>query len=136
MSSLTFADNFLFHHAQNVSLYWAIPFFKGGMDIKIQGSFDYIDCDFFPGVSVSRYIFPGGKFLWFAFFQEIENLCQVSVFSQGLVHPGFDSRGLMSQTIIFPMGAFVFKILVVHTHVWIKKLNIAHYIQQCNFIMC
>ena len=131
MFSLTFADNFLFHHAQNVSLYWAIPFLKGGMDIKNQGSFDYIDYDFFPGVSVSRYIFPGGKFLWFVFFQEIENLCQVSIFSQGSVHPGFDSRGLMSRG----GGAFVFKILVVHTHVWIKKSNIAHYIQQCNFLM-
>ena len=79
ISSLTFADNFLFHHAQKVSLYWPIPFFiHTAYEPKNPG----VLYDFFQPVSISRYIFLGGKFAWLTLFGGwgTENLFQVSFF--------------------------------------------------------
>ena len=72
----------------------------------------------FPGVFISRYIFPGGKLARLTSWGwETEYFFQVLFFSEGSNHLGFNFQGIYESNNNFFQGVFVFKNLVVHTPV-------------------
>ena len=92
----------------------------------------------FPGVSISRYILPGYKFAWLT-----------SLFRGGRLKICFRYHFFHLQWIKlsrtrfqgvheldnhFVQGLFVFKNFAILIPVWIKN-GIAHYVQQCNFVI-
>ena len=75
----------------------------------------------FLEVSISRYIFPGGKFAQLPFWNGrlLLPLFSGIIFSKGLSKIKF--QGIFESNNRLFQGILVFKNLVVHTSVWIKN---------------
>ena len=132
-------------HALSYSIFYLYR-----VDVKIQG---ILWLWFFPGVSVSKYIFPGGEFAHLArgtfFGWETDKFFQISSFSEESNRQRFNSRGFMSQAIILsrtysqvaqwvrtlPKIWFIF---ISIKYVWpcilflARKLNQNHKTYRCN----
>ena len=78
-----------------------------GMDVKIQG---ILWLWFFSGVSISRYIFPGGKFAQLFFSEwDTDHFFQISSFIKESDRQRI-SRGFLSQTVILSRRYWFLKI--------------------------
>ena len=76
----------------------------------------------FSGVSISRYIFPGGKLVVFTFFRvaDSKNFLGIIFFS-GIELFKIKFQGIYESNNHSFQGVLVFQNLVVHTPVWIKN---------------
>ena len=82
---------------------------------------------FFPGVSFSRYIFPGGKFAQLPFSGwENDNVFSDIISFWGIKLTKIQFQGIYESDNHSFQDILVFKKLVVHTPVWIKN-GIAQY---------
>ena len=76
----------------------------------------------FPGASISRYIFPGGKFAVFTFFRvaDSKNFSGI-IFFWGIELFKIKFQGIYESNNHCFQGVLVFQNLVIHTPVWIKN---------------
>ena len=73
---------------------------------------------FFPGVSILRYIFPGGKFAEFTFFRVADSKIFLGIiFFRGIELSKIKFQGIYESNNHSFQGVLVFKNLVVHTPV-------------------
>ena len=99
--------------------YSSFYLYRGMDDVKIQGVPQFW---FFPGISISKYIFPWGKFAEFTFFGVADSkILSGIIFFRGTELPKIKFQGIYKSNSHSFKGVLVFKNLVFHTPVWIKN---------------
>ena len=111
------------HQGMGYPIFYALR----GMDVKIRG---VPWLWFFPGVSVSRYIFPKGKFEEFTFFEVADSkMISGIIFSRGIELSKIKFRGIYESNNYSFQSVLVFKNLVLQIPVWINH-KVAQYFRQ------
>ena len=99
-----------------------------GMNVKISG---VPWLWFFPGVTISRYIFPGGEFAEFTFFGVADSkIISGIILFKGSNCPRLNSRGFMNQPIILSRVYWFWKIW--SSIIWIKNGTAHCIISKCS----